>query len=427
MAVAQLIRLLHSASSFWRAASLRLAALWSTSARARQHLYSKWEVQLTEAKRTHQAESTLWCHLSSPSDYAICSPIIAMLQAHHPDWYCLITAQNPTMPTNGELTNPEALLVQLPIDTPRNVQRFLTLASPAVAIVTQHHKQFVNFLIALHKKNIPTYLIAAKFSAPRIPIKRLRAQIDQWPSLYTRIFTIDSSSVDTLSKHGFTHVACAGNTIFDRIAYAQSKAFPHPIVAYIATQRNTIIAANITEKDESILLNLLWNLPQQWCLIALPNVINETRITAWMKRVNRTCCRASCSPSSEALSGCTLLLLDDNEPLFATYQLSAIAYIGGGFENQLSDCLIPSAYGIPMVFGAFHRNRPEALELRECNAAAALYKPSQIVPICLSLINSPTLRNHMGQHANDYFTQHTGSTDTIARRIEADIHLASTV
>lgn len=425
MATALLLRLLHSASAFRRSGALRLAALWSPSARAQLAARKGWAQRLRNAFKENTAAPTLWCHLAAPSDYAICRPVIAKFQSVHPDWRFLITLQDSAPLPAHKFTNSATLIDILPIDTPRNAQRFLAIAAPAVAVATRHHTQFGNFLAALQKNSIPTYLIAAKYSAPPSPFKWVRGQLRRWLSLYTWIFTPDSFTVDILSQHGITHVACAGNTLFDSIAQAQTSALASRFVERLATARNVIIAANTTEEDEAALLPLLWNLPPEWCLVAIPDALHETRIAAWLQRVNRPYCRTSTSPTPDALARCALLLLDDTELPIGIYRYASLAYIGGGFANRLSNVLEPAAYGLPTIYGARHHNCPEALELRECNASAAPYSPSQVANLCLSLIDNPTIRAHMGQRANDYFAQHVGSSDTILRRVEADIHLAN--
>lgn len=425
MAISLLHRLLHSASAYRRAAALRLSSVWSPAARTERQTRKDWYSRLAQAWQENPDAPTLWCHLNAPSDLAICAPIIAKFKATHPDWRCLISLQNANTLPQQECNDFAAHIDLLPVDTPRNVRRFLALATPAAAIVTHHHKHFANYLFALKKNATPTYLIAVKYRKSPSHFKWYIRQLRHWIALYTWIFTIDTFSVDILSQHGITHVACAGNTLFDEVAQMQLTAPPHPLIERIAKQRNIIIAANITPKDESALLPLLWNLPRPWCLVAIPDETIESRIATWTRQVNRPFCRSTHAPSPEELSCCALLLLDNTELQPGIYRHASLVYIGGGFENRLANILEPAAYSLPIIFGAHHSNCPEALELRECNAAATPYSTGQLANLCLGLIDNQPIRTHMGERAYDYFSQHVGSSDTILRRVEADIPFAN--
>lgn len=425
MAIAPLLRFLHNASAFRRAAALRLSAMWSHSARVLLKAHKSWQQQLDKAFKENANAPTLWCYLATPADYTLCAPFLSEFKKLHPDWRCLITLSLPAGPAIREGMKLADYIGILPIDTPRNVQRFLDISTPAAAIFSRHSKHLANFLIALRNSSKPAYLIAAKYSALPSPLKWFRSQLRRRLSPYTWIFTPDTFTVDFLSQHGITHVTCTGNTLFDSIEQTKAAAPALPRWERIAKLRNIIVAAHITEEDETALLPLLWNLSPQWCLAARPDEINETRIATWIQRVNRPYCRMSLSPTHDALDSCALLLLDDAELPIGIYRYASLAYIGGGFANRLANVLAPAAYGRPTIFGARHRNCPEALELRECNASAAPYSPGQVANLCLSLIDNPTIRTHMGQRANDYFAQHVGSTNTILRRVEADIHLTN--
>lgn len=408
-----------------RGVALCIASLWSKSKRSLRRARSDWQLRLARFMSENTTKPTFWCHLITFEDYEQCAPIIRTFEKAHPGWNYIITFQDPMGLTLHRLFDETFYTDILPNDTPKNVKRFLSIASPTVAIMlSQRHMG--NFLRALQKGGIPTYLVAAKCNAKSPIFKRRKHRLRRWLHLYTWIFTIDTTTVDLLSRRGITHVTCAGDMIFDKIAQAISVAKPIAALEDLASQGGKLIVANCTtEKDEAALLPLVWNLPPQWRLVVIPNEVNEERIVKWLNQVNRGACLASKHPSKEELARCVLFLLDAPGQALSAYRHAAIAYVGGGFENQLADVFEPAAFGIPIVFGARHHNRPDAVLLREHNAAAAAYAPAQLATICLSLMGNVNIRTRMGERADDFFTQHVGSTDAILRRIEADILLTN--
>lgn len=406
-------------------ALLRLSTLWSQAARDAYRARAGWQARWNQTMAQRKERPTLWCLLNSPSDYEQCAPLIRALSTSHPDWIFHLTFQHAEPLDLQRLSDSNTYAAILPFNTARNAVRVLRILTPIATIVTPQ-RNVGSFLAALHGGGIPTYLIAAKFSNLSSPFKwynrRRQRELHQ---LYTWIFTTDVHTLNLLSHHGITRISCVGDTRFDQIAQTKKCAATIAPLERLAQRGNIIVATHATEQDEQALTPFIWNLPAHWQLVVVPNAINEQRITHWIEKINRPVCRFSSQLTNDDLARCNLLLIDTPLPASCTYRYASIVYVGGGFENQLGDAFEPAAYGTPIIIGARHHNRPEAIELREHDAAATVQTSTQLVSVFRSLIKHDSIRKHMGLRANELFTQHEGSTDTILRRIEADILLVN--
>ena len=415
----------YNLANLLHATWLRLSTLWSQAARDAYRARAGWQARWNQAMAQRMERPMLWYLLNSPSDYEQCAPLMRALSASRPDWASLITFQHADPLDLQRLSDSNTYAAILPFNTVKNAARILRILTPTATIVTPQ-RNVGSFLAALHGGSIPTYLIAAKFSNLSSPFKwynrRRQRELHQ---LYTWIFTTDVHTLNLLSHHGITRISCVGDTRFDQIAQTKKCAPTIAPLERLAQRSNIIVASHVTALDEQALTPLIWNLPAHWQLMVVPDAINEQRISLWIEKLNRPVCRFSSRPTNEDLARCSLLLIDTPLPASSTYRYASIVYVGGGLEDQLGDAFEPAAYGIPIIIGARHHNRPEAIELREHDAAATVQTSMQLVSVFRSLIKHDSIRKHMGSRANELFTQHEGSTDTILRRIEADILLVN--
>ena len=109
----------------------------------------------------------IWIHASSLGEFEQGRPIIEAIKAHYPEQKIAITFFSPSGYEVRKNYSKADLICYLPFDLPNNVNRFLNILKPKQAIFIKY-EFWGNYLNALAKRNIPTYIISAIFRPSQI-------------------------------------------------------------------------------------------------------------------------------------------------------------------------------------------------------------------------------------------------------------------
>ena len=151
----------------------------------------------------------------------------------------------------------------LPLDTRRNATRFLDAVQP-VKVIFVKYEFWYNFLRALKRRNIPTYVVSATFHPAQPFFKWYGAIFRRMLRMFTLLFVQNQASAALLAQIGVTNVVVAGDSRFDRVRCQAQRPCTLPIVeafcgANDATPSKEVVcvAGSTWPTDEALLFQAL--------------------------------------------------------------------------------------------------------------------------------------------------------------------------
>ncbi len=341
---------------------IRLAAWFNPKAKAwvtgRKQLFPQLE-------RAIQSPIDVWIHCASLGEFEQGRPLIEALRKRYPEKQLLLTFFSPSGYEIRKAYKEVNHVFYLPMDTPKQVQRFLNVVQPRLVIFVKY-EFWQNYLYALQDRTIPTVLISAIFHKKQ-PFFQWYAPLFR-PVLdcFTQLFVQNERSAKLLEEIGISSFQIAGDTRVDRVLAIAKTAEQFPIIEQFQESKPTLIAGSTWPPDEAILTNYInANKTKDWKYIFAPHDISESHITQLIERFEVPVLRYTEIEQGTDITNSKVLIVDTIGMLSQLYQYGKIAYIGGGFGAGIHNTLEPIAFGLPVLFGPKYTKFEEAIQLVE--------------------------------------------------------------
>jgi len=322
--------------------------------RQRASLFS----QLTEFRQSHPGRLA-WFHVASLGEYEQARPVIAGLKASEPSLLVVVSFFSPSG-YEHLCTRPQPgvdFISYLPLDRKAWAVKFVGILDPSVAFFVKYDLWYYH-LVALKKRQIPTFLFAASFRSEQPYFawyggffRTMLAQMD-W------IFTQNNQSLAFLKDIQLTKASQAGDTRFDRVAATAAAPKALPELRDWIKDRPTVVVGSAWEEDMALLIPVMHARPDYLWIIA-PHDLNASVMDQWASQLQLPSVKYSTwTPQTQS----TVLFVDNMGMLSSLYQFARIAYVGGGFGKGLHNILEPLGFGVPVLFGKLRRQSkfPEA-------------------------------------------------------------------
>src|SRR5690606_32828754 len=164
----------------------------------------------------------------------------------------------------------------LPIDTPRNARRFITLINPEFAVFTKY-EYWPFYFEALRNQQVSLYLISAIFRPNQVFFRWYGGLFRKALRCVTYFFTQNEESLQLLTRLGHTNVLRAGDTRFDRVAALPETRKDLPEINNFVQGHKVLVAGSTWPADEALLGELQKQYPD-WKFIIAPHEIHEAHI-----------------------------------------------------------------------------------------------------------------------------------------------------
>ncbi|HNL08179.1 MAG TPA: glycosyltransferase N-terminal domain-containing protein, partial [Chitinophagales bacterium] len=317
------------------------------------------------ARNTHRP--TLWIHCASLGEFEQARPIIESVKTQHPLARIILTFFSPS---GYEIRKNYALADEvhyLPLDTPSNVQLWLTQKQPTIAIFVKY-EFWHYYLQALQQNNIPTYLIAANFRPDQVFFKWYGALFRDMLRFFSKIFVQNEQSKQLLNAIGVSSEVCF-DTRFDRVfEIAQQRKTFSQIELFKAGQP-IIVAGSTWAKDEELLAQVInGQVAKGYKYIIAPHQIEPVRIVQLKTKLAVNAVLFSELSEYNALAA-QVIIVDHIGSLSSIYAYADIAYVGGGFNVSVHNVLEAAVYGVPVLFGPAIQKSEEAKALKVFDVA----------------------------------------------------------
>lgn len=359
---------------------------------------------------------TLWVHASSLGEYNVAKPIVRRLHESG-QWRIVLTVFSPSgLDYLKRYRQHVDAVYPMPLDTPRNVRRFLDFVAPqqTVFIISEY---WVNYLHELGKRQIPTYLISANITE-RAPFMHWYG--DLWRrqlKTYTHFFVLNEASQKRLTGLGFDNVTITGDPLFDNARKVARTPYENAIIEHFVNGQDVFIAGSIHDKKDLELVTTLANRHQDTRFILVPHEISPESIMRIKKRLFCQALRYSDCTADTDFSKTQVLIIDFMGALAFIYRFARWAYVGGGFTPYMHSIIEATAYGLPVAYGPCVERKPTAQELAELGVGRIVENAEELDAWFSDLKHDPQRLDKISSTAKNYMHSNEGATDTIVQTI----------
>ena len=341
----------------------------------------------------------IWIHASSLGEFEQGRPIIEAIKAHYPEQKIAITFFSPSGYEVRKNYSKADLICYLPFDLPNNVNRFLNILKPKQAIFIKY-EFWGNYLNALAKRNIPTYIISAIFRPSQIFFRPYGGYFRKILQNFEHLYVQDENSKKLLKDIGITKVSVTGDTRFDRVLEIRSQAKELPLIEQFSKEKFTLIAGSSWPKDEEIFIDYFNRHPEMKLIIA-PHEIHEEHIQFILSRLNRTTIRYT-QADEKNIQKADCIIIDCFGLLSSIYRYGQVAYVGGGFGAGIHNVPEAAVYSIPVIFGPNHKKFKEAKELIIAGGGFSISKSEDFKLVMDRLLKNKEFLSKAGITAGQY-------------------------
>jgi 3-deoxy-D-manno-octulosonic-acid transferase len=338
--------------------AIKIAALFKPKAKA--WLEGRKTV-FEDLDKIEFGDNTYWFHCASLGELEQGKPVIEALKKENPSIEILITFFSPSGFEHGLRYELSDHVFYLPIDTPKNAEKFIQAVQPKRAFFIKYEFWY-NYLYSLHTHSIPTYLISGVFRKNQIFFKWYGKAYRNMLNFFTHFFVQNEASKVLLENQGFEKITVTGDTRLDRV-YENSLAPDNPpLIKKFTENKKTIIVGSSWSKEEELISHFISTTKKDFKFIIAPHDVSESRIMEIEKLLEKDFIRYS-NANYEIIASFKTLIIYNIGILANSYQYTDIAFVGGGYSGALHNVLEPASFGNVIFFGPKHDKFHEAEEL----------------------------------------------------------------
>lgn len=376
---------------------------------------------------TRKNTERIWIHCASLGEFEQGRPLIEKLKKEK-NCQIVLTFFSPSgyeVRKNYELAD---IVAYLPLDTPSNARFFVHILQPDKVFFVKY-ELWANFIFEIKKRQIPLYLIAAKWRKGnnifRFPASLFYTKI---LAAFTAVFTQDEATADLLDRTGFSPlnknglkpVLPVGDPRFDRIFATKSDFVPIPEIALFLAEKKendlVLVVGSAWQPEESLILDIFPQIQHNTYIIIAPHEIDKDKINTQIQRFPKESIAFSEGRKNPSLLGQKKILWMDNIGMLARlYYYADIAFVGGGFSGELHNILEPCVFGNMILIGHKYKKHKftEAADLIAKKCVFTVENETQLLNYLEKYRTSRNFRSHI-QTANwKYVAENIGATEKI--------------
>jgi len=354
-----------------------------------------------------------WFHVASLGEFEQAKPLIEAIHRQFPDEKLVLSFFSASGYERMKDYDQVDLVCYLPLDTKRNVNRFLALLEPKLALFAKYEYWF-NYLTVLDQQNIPAILFSAVFKSNHFFFKWYGKAHSRVLKTYDHIFVQNEHSLIPLKSFN-KNITVAGDTRVDRSLELPKENKDLPMIGSFKKDQKLLVAGSVWKEDLALLSELIPNLAK-WDakLIIAPHEVDEDHL----KEVE------SFFPSSTRLSNYQkennyqVLIIDQIGILKYIYKYGDVAFIGGGFGTGIHNTLEPAAFELPIVFGPNYHRFIEAVALKKSGGAFSITGNKDLEEILTTLFENQKAYLTAQQATRSYLNANAGATELILNRVK---------
>ena len=253
-----------------------MAALFGHE-KARQ-MVDGWKQWPQEVAKLSHERITAWFHAASLGEFEQARPVLEEYRRRHPDHQILVTFFSPSGYEIRKNYDKADAICYLPMDTPRNVRRFIHEANPDTVFFVKYEFWY-NYLNALKGWGAKTYIFSTIFRPDQYFFKWYGGWFrKQLKGCFKHLFVQNEESLKLLKSIGIEHCSLAGDTRFDRVHQIAVAAESNEVVErWLADNKDCVVVGGSTWPPDEEILSRFAKTPHVQCDSSLPRT-SSTRI-----------------------------------------------------------------------------------------------------------------------------------------------------
>lgn len=353
----------------------------------------------------------IWFHAASLGEFEQGRPLIELIRKRYPQYKILQTFFSPSGYEVRKDYRGADVVCYLPLDTPRNVRRFIDAAHPCMAFFIKY-EFWKNYLRELYRRGVPVYSVSSIFRPRQVFFRWYGAAYRDVLNCFTHLFVQNEESVRLLKGIGVTATTIVGDTRFDRVLDICRQAKELPLVeVFKGTNCRTLVAGSSWAPDEDIFIPYFNEHPEMKLVIA-PHVIDESHLQEIEGKLSRPSVRYT-QATEDSVKHADCLIIDCFGLLSSIYRYGEVAYIGGGFGVSIHNTLEAAVYAIPVIFGPNNQKFLEAQGLKACRGGFEIQDEADFHTLMDRFFKDKAALSTAGKAAGDYVKTHAGALDKI--------------
>lgn len=365
----------------------------------------------------------IWFHVSSVGELEQAKPLMKLFyERNSKEVDIVLTLFSPSALKAASKVEYISFYDYLPLDTYFNTKKVFDILQPDLLVFVKFDI-WPNLVWEAQSRGIPKVLIDGTLHRKSYRYSNIIGQAF-YNSIYTCFDLIGTVSDSDLKRFlitspKFKKAKVLGDTRYDQVAIraqnaeASLNAKKIPSCMQIYKKGVTLICGSTWEADDKFIIQPIKRLISEYKglnLVLVPHEPNKKRVANYMEEFK--------SFSPRALSGlndkfdCTKVTIVDQIGFLAElYKLGSIAYIGGAFSTGVHNVMEPAIMGMPVVFGPFHYNSPEAEALVKSNCAFTGSTEDDFYMILKKLITEKDLAKQVGLKAQAFIKSNLGADE----------------
>lgn len=369
-----------------------------------------------EAKLKEQDRS-IWFHMASLGEFEQGVPIIEVVKKHYPDHKIVVSFFSPSGFEIKKNTPLADAVVYLPLDTRKNVTRFLDLVHPEIAIFIKY-EFWPNYLKELKSRKIRTLLVSGAFRKDQVFFKPYGGWMRKSLQSFEHFFLQNASSKELLDSIGIKNVTLSGDTRFDRVSHQIEQDNTLDFAREFKNGKLCIVAGSTWPEDEALLEDFINRSNEDVKFILAPHQIKTDPIKGFKERLHKKTLLYS-ERQNKIMADYDVLIIDTIGLLTKIYSYADIAYVGGAAGTTgLHNILEPATFGVPVVIGENFDKFPEAKQLQQLSGLFAVKDKEELHEIFTKLITDAGFREKTGRIASHFINSNTGATRIFSGYLE---------
>jgi len=372
-------------------------------------------------KHLKKTDKVIWVHAASLGEFEQGLPVIKELRSSYTDHKILVTFFSPSGYEVKKNSKEAHLLTYLPMDTAKNVDHFLEVVQPVLAIFVKY-EVWPNYLRGLKKRAIPTLLISGRFTSDQVFFKWYGNFMRTALRKFTHLFVQNTTSLDLLKSIGLQNCSISGDTRFDRVSEILERDNSLPFMEQFKGNSLCLVMGSTWPEDESLIAHYLHETSTSLKIVLAPHNIKEGHLKKLKETIPGKLVFFS-EINDLDISEYQVLVLDTIGLLTKVYSYADMAYVGGGFATGLHNTLEPAVFGVPVIIGPAYDNFNEARELVALGGISVVDSATLFKQIIDKQVQDSSFRAKMGKINANYIEHQKGASKKILSYISGQLSL----
>ncbi|HOZ88602.1 MAG TPA: glycosyltransferase N-terminal domain-containing protein, partial [Bacteroidia bacterium] len=343
---------------------IRLSSFRNKKARQWMDGRDDWRQRLSASLSSVSSGERIWVHCASYGEFEQGRTLMEAIRKNHPHYRIILSFFSPSGYEAFHQWPGADVVCYLPLDTKKNAADFIGIVRPG-AVIFIKYEFWLNFLFELKRKTIPTYLVSAVFKDHH-PFFKWYGKIFRRSLLtFKKLFIQDDNSGRLLQSIGIGNYQVCGDTRFDRVLEIRENFKPLPFFEEFCKGHTILVAGSTWPGDEELLIAAFLQLSDpNLKLILAPHHVDEKSIAGLVQLLEKNKLPYQLYSDQKQDLSKQILIVDTIGLLSKIYYYATVAYVGGGFDSGIHNCLEPAVYLKPVLFfGDDFEKYNEAVEL----------------------------------------------------------------